>query len=124
MSPAIRTTEILGWDDFEEMVASLLDGLSEYKLTGVYGIPRGGLVLATVISHRLGLPLLGAPTKGCVVVDDISDTGRTLLPYEGRYVTATLYYARDTQVMPDVTVREKEAEWVVFPWEDEPHEGQ
>lgn len=123
MSPAIRTTELLSWDDFERMVAVLIDRLSEYRLTGVYGVPRGGLVLATVISHRMGIPLLGAPVKGCVVVDDISDTGRTLLPYEGRYVTATLYYAKDTQVMPDVTVRKKSVNWVVFPWEDE-HEGQ
>lgn len=92
---------------------------------GVFGMPRGGLVLAVYLSHRLKLPLLLAPTRQSLVVDDIADTGKTLQHYRdiGCFIV-TPYYHPDSIVVPDVWLHQKprnteEKEmWIIFPWED------
>ena len=71
----------LGWNDVELAVETLVASVTAQTFVGVYGVPRGGLVLAVVLSHRLGLPLLLEPTAGCLVVDDVYETGQTLAPY-------------------------------------------
>lgn len=38
-------------------------------------------MVAVALSHRLELPLLTQPQPGCLVVDDVYETGRTLAPY-------------------------------------------
>ena len=48
------------------------------KPTGVYGLPRGGLIFATWLSYKLDIPLLMHAADGCIIIDDISDTGRSL----------------------------------------------
>lgn len=96
----------------QRICARLPDGL-----TGVYGIPRGGLIPAVMISHLRGIPLLNAPCEGCVVVDDICDTGRTLVPYADRYLTATVYDTLSASVHPDISVYLKHDAWIRFPWE-------
>ena len=44
----------------------------------VYGIPRGGLIVAVLVSHKLGIPLITSLRdmygKKFLVVDDIVDT--------------------------------------------------
>lgn len=86
--------------------------------TGVYGIPRGGNVLATMISYYWNLPLLQAPTRNCIVVDDIADTGQTLVHYQTKgYYIITMYYHKDSVVVPDYWKHEKFDDWVIFPWE-------
>ncbi len=85
---------------------------------GIYGIPRGGLVLAVTLSHRMKLPMLLAPTKHSLVVDDIADTGETLRHYrEIGAAIVTLFYHRQSIVIPDVWIREKKKKWIHYPWE-------
>ena len=88
------------------------------------GIPRGGLVVAVRLSHLLDVPLIDStvhllPTS-TLVVDDIADTGRTLERFRKGCVhvyIATLYYHKQSSVVPDFWVREKTDKWIVFPWE-------
>jgi len=108
---------VIPWSD----VAFFIDKVKQYcaskHFTGVYGIPRGGLVLAVMVSYRTGLPLLQAPAKGCLIIDDISDSGKTLLHYKEKgYTIATMCYKESSLVEPDMYYRKTE-EWVVFPWE-------
>ena len=104
------------WTEVGEFVGEVAERTAGTEFTGVYGIPRGGCVLAVMLSHRLGIPYLGAPCKGCLVVDDISDSGAALSPFLGRYTTAAMHFREGTSAMPDIVHSEAE-DWVVYPWE-------
>lgn len=111
----------LTWKDFEEFITGAVEALKSQEITGVYGLPRGGLPIAVTLSHRLGVPLLGAPCKGCIVVDDISDTGITLQHYATNGYTIVTWVARPkwTKVLPFFfKVTTEGNEWFVFPWEE------
>lgn len=71
----IQATEAMLKKDLSDILAVALKAVHEGCVDGIYGIPRGGLPLAVLLSNRLSLPLLMAPTKQCIVVDDIFDTG-------------------------------------------------
>lgn len=114
------------WKDMEEFVDSLIQemNIQNFKPTGVYGIPRGGLILATLISYKLDIPLLLNASKDCLIVDDIADSGRTLLHYTendtqfNKYFIATMYYHKRSIVKPNYYKFEKNDKWIVFPWEE------
>ena len=111
----------ISWKDFGSMIEKLSNLIkkSRYKFDGVYGIPRGGLSLAVALSHKLNLPLLLYPTKKSLVVDDISDTGKTLQSHKNKKI-ACLFSSRWTDVEPDYFINTKinTKDWIVFPWEN------
>ena len=91
---------------------------------GVYGPPRGGLIPAVYLSHQLGIPLVETVPKLpyeardrslYLVVDDICDSGKTLIPYYG-WFTATLVARPETLTNVDLAMCVIE-DWVVFPYE-------
>ena len=116
----------VSWKDMEEFVDSLIEEMNKqnFKPTGVYGIPRGGLILATLISYKLDIPLFMNASKGCLIIDDIADSGRTLLHYTendtqfNRYFIATMFYHQRSIVKPNYYKFEKNDKWIVFPWEE------
>ena len=91
--------------------------------TGVYGPPRGGLIFATLLSYKLNIPLLLNAADGCVIIDDIADSGRTLLHFTendtqfNKYYITTMYYQERSMVKPNFYVHEKKNDWIVFPYE-------
>ena len=111
---------ILTWGAYgvivNELVKKIKSGKERYD--GIFGIPRGGLSVAVALSHQLNLPLLLYPTEKSLVVDDISDTGKTLQSYKNKSI-ATLYTTKWTKTKPNYYVGEKfsKKEWIVFPWE-------
>lgn len=124
----------MSWEGFEILTNKIAKNIISYTeridstfrrldvpltFSGVYGFPRGGLVLAVKLSHILKLPLLMAPSPGCIVCDDISDSGYTLKKYSNcNYYTATLIMREGTQAVPEF-FGEKVVEdnWILFPWE-------
>lgn len=116
---------ILTWSDIDEFVEALAAEVKDRSFAGVYGLPRGGLVIAVILSHRLNIPLLSAPCEECLVVDDICDSGESLLHIcrnsSGRrqknYVATVFYKRNDLGVKPDFFWRKKKNDWVLFPWE-------
>lgn len=98
------------------------------KISGVYGLPRGGLPIAVHISHHLDVPLIPHVSWGLqvyedyiLVVDDISDTGAALkntqwLLRNKKMISATLFYKNMSTFLPDYYLY-KTSDWVVFPWE-------
>ena len=64
-------TTIVSWEDVQKFVQNVSNAFKNHSFTGVYGLPRGGCVLAVMLSHSLNIPLLMAPHKGCLIVDDI-----------------------------------------------------
>ena len=127
-----RNYEYVSWEDVGAFIESIADMYEDLDVTfsGEYGLPRGGLVFAVMLSHRLDIPLLNAPAKGCLIVDDICDSGESILHFiknssnpscVGDYEVATMYYNRNAIAAPTTHFKEKNPEtWIVFPWEKRP----
>ena len=100
----------------KELAIKISKDGNEYD--GIYGIPRGGLPIAVCLSHELDLPLLMYPTDKSLVVDDISDTGKTLESHKNKAI-ATLYSTSWTKTKPLYFIKEKlfKSDWIVYPWE-------
>jgi len=117
----------IDWDTFGKLAQGLVAKIKDSGFTfdGVYGIPRGGLPLAVIMSHHLNLPLLVRSTTESLVVDDISDEGTTLSTIKHKKI-ATLITTPWTQTKPDFCMESKvkRDSWVVFPWENLETEGQ
>ena len=113
------TMRTLSWQDFELAVEVIVERCQGRPLSGVHGIPRGGLVLAVALSHRLDLPLLARAEPGCLLVDDVYETGRTLEPYRQLETCTTVVWISkvEPQWWQAVDVAETD-EWIVFPWEN------
>jgi GTP cyclohydrolase I len=92
----------------------------------VYGVPRGGAVVAGLLGARAGWRAVDAPERGCLVVDDLVDSGRTL----SRYAGVSIADDRGSFVCDvDALARKPHAPehlasgaptlagWVEFPWE-------
>lgn len=116
------------WDEYQADILILAQRIRDdlaLRPATVYGIPRGGLVLAVSLSHLLGLPMVLSRNEirpDTLVVDDIADTGATLdklcKQIGFRPMIATLYYRSGSVLRPDIFVRSK-TKWIVFPWETE-----
>jgi len=111
--------EFMTWEQFDtacQMIKRLFRGT---KFLDVFGIPRGGLVVAVRLSHLMDIPLIvdrTEITRGTLIVDDIADSGGTLEPFRSN-MTATLYYHKRSKVIPTAWMYEKTVKWIVFPWE-------
>ena len=113
----MNITEIT-WDYIERFVQMVADKCGEDIPTGVYGLPRGGLVPAVMLSHKLGVPLLAAPSRGCLVVDDIADSGDSLIHYARMgYDIAVVICKADCPVKPKYSYTTFTDNWIKFPWE-------
>ncbi|GAA1841250.1 phosphoribosyltransferase [Agromyces salentinus] len=144
--------EILTWDDFagasRTVAAEVL--ASGFRPDVVIAIARGGLLFAGAVAYALGTkacgsinvefysgvderlpepvlhpPMLDAPAldgKRVLLVDDVSDSGRTLAKVVGilgeagaDVRSATLYTKSHTVLVPDFDYRRTD-DWIVFPW--------
>ncbi len=112
----------ISWDEIEEITFKIIEQLidNDKKYTGVYGVPRGGLIPAIIISHNMNLPLLMAPIKGSIIIDDIVDSGATMEAYgnyENKELTKCALFARsNTSHLVNISIVENN-DWIVFPWE-------
>ena len=117
----------INWKQFDQAVDKMA---IQYKknnkdCVGIFGLPRGGLIFAVALSHRLDLPLYpdmwyGDCDDRILVVDDIADSGKTLEYYknmERDVVIFTMHYHKQSSVIPDFWYEEKKDEWIVYPWE-------
>lgn len=110
------------WLEIDQLIENLTQQImkSPLNIQGVYGVPRGGLIPAVILSHKLGLPLCGSLSDTRVLlVDDVSDTGKTLqFPKKQGFHIATLFIKPQTKTMPDFYAASVENDvWIVYPWE-------
>lgn len=117
------------WKDFDKDVRILAKNAKGLDIKNIYGVPRGGLVVAVTLSHLLNKPLIldsKKITKKTLVVDDILDSGKTLeklcrVNHLWPFVLCFNDAKCETNLsrLPDgiVSVRDTDGKWVVFPWE-------
>ena len=115
---------LITWQTYGKMIDELAKSIQESKdfkkIRSIAGIPRGGLIVATVLSHKLKLPLVYVEeaTPSCLVVDDLTDTGNTLsgLPEVKGRKSAALFVKPWSDPKPDFWVKETDA-YIIFPYE-------
>lgn len=128
----MRTLYPLAWTEIDIGIQEIADTIkkSELNFNYIYGIPRGGLPLAVMLSHLLNKPLimnLDARHK-ILLVDDICDSGDTIdtflklsknivkvvclinLTKRTDIISCRLGYGEDENFTFD-------KKWVIFPWE-------
>ncbi|MAH51935.1 hypothetical protein CMI37_39320 [Candidatus Pacearchaeota archaeon] len=72
----------LEWNIIVMTADKLIKGIkkSKLKFKNIYGIPRGGMITAVLLSHRLNLPIVEKReiSTETLIVDDIVDSGVTM----------------------------------------------
>jgi len=110
----------LSWDDVSDLVNTLCEKIitEQPNIDSVFGLKRGGLIPAVMVSHKLVLPWSDVMLPNTLVVDDICDTGVTLKNTIGCY-TAVLHYKPHTSCYePNIYAQIHEGdEWIIYPWE-------
>lgn len=99
--------------DIELLKDKLLKSKKQYK--AIYGIPRGGVPIAMVLSEKLGIPLVNSPEhEDILIVDDLIDSGNTLKDLQG---TKAVLYRKPHSPEVDFFVSEID-DWIEFFYED------
>jgi|TARA_R100000501_G_C2631216_1_gene127164 hypoxanthine phosphoribosyltransferase len=116
--------EYINWKQINEYVGDLVTKIDQKNYKNIFGIPRGGLIPAVMLSYELEIPLINRIndiTDKTLIVDDISDTGNTLISLikklDFKPDIATIHYHNNTKVVPNYTLIEKTDNWIVYPWE-------
>jgi len=125
----------LSWEELDHLVdrlqtdirtkAAMQDKLPSEIYKGIYGIPRGGVIIGVMLSHRLDIPYVDRLQemygRKFLIVDDISDSGETLSKLKAEVFNsaeiATLHYNKESLIEPEFWIEDKNNKWIVYPWE-------
>ncbi len=136
----------LTWEEYTKDCYTLARKIQKnaQPFKGIVAIARGGLVTAGIIAPMLNIRIVHSlclesyseegkrgeiiqhnrldlnKAWGCLVVDDLVDSGRTINHTNnlGLIDSAVLYRKSNTEFEPTFYARELPAEkWIVFPWE-------
>lgn len=124
------------WKEIEHLVDMIADSMKrvkEWKEFHIYGIPRGGLIPAVMLSHKLKLPFISSEfphnSEPIFLIDDVNDTGKTFLknliavaPYHDDIYVCSLYLKTHSSCKGINTIYGQEVPndvWVHFPWEEQ-----
>ena len=119
--------QILFFSDIEDIIKILTEKIKKIGFKPplfIYGIPRGGLIPAVLLSHRTGIeykqPVTQEDASNTLIVDDICDSGETLEKIKEKYpncLTLTLFTLQPPSIQPDIYGKVVGDEWIEFPWE-------
>lgn len=138
MQRRIRNVTLKNIQDWATIIRKrLIENQLSARLIGVAGVPRGGLPLAVMMSHRMRLPFLTENPlvhswpdggNGILICEDIVDSGATAERIQKLNPAATLVALVAPQVgnrpSPRKTfcrfsaIAHNDDTWFVFPWED------
>lgn len=89
-----------------------LSDILDRRTLKVYGVPRGGIPVAMALVPMLDCVQVDDPTAADVIVDDILDSGATLVRYNERCPGVPFYAMIQKIAEPEWTNK-----WIVLPWE-------
>ena len=107
------------WSEFNNSVNHIANKCKFLELSGIYGVPRGGLCLAVALSHKLEINLISEPKKNSLIVDDVYETGITLNTFKD--IEGAMFFVLFSKIEPiwwNTVFISKKSEWIVFPWEN------
>ena len=112
-------TRYFTWSEFDKSVDYIAEQCKYWKLSGIYGIPRGGLCLAVALSHKLNVQIIERPLKNSLIVDDIFETGLTLNNFKNiEGANFFVLFSKKEPIWWNTVNLSQRQEWVVFPWEN------
>lgn len=137
----------LSWPKYIKAIDKIVEHFKNGKFDVIIGLTRGGLIPAVGLSHIMDTPMLPfnphllhvngdergkvklpiSPVVGrrLLVVDDISDTGKTFskcakfFEKRGFSVSTTAVYInkKTTIFTPSYVIHDSQGCWVIFPYE-------
>ena len=111
------------WSEFDKSVEYIAAECKFWKLSGIYGVPRGGLCLAVALSHKLDIKLIEKPSKNSLIVDDVFETGITLRNYKNiEGANFFVLFSKKKPIWWNTVNLSNQNEWIVFPWENKNNE--
>lgn len=127
--------KVITWDDIDKLISDLsLDiKIADYQIDNIYGVSRGGLIPAVLLSHKLSIPLSDSVNENTLVVDDIVNKNNLLektlnesnyyLRHNDDIYTASLIKRERSSFEPTfVGLNVEYNDWVIFPWDYEVHQ--
>jgi len=126
------TKQYIGWENLTLLVENLAHKIesSNIVIHDIFGLPRGGLIPAVMLSHRLNIPISkGTISPNTLIVDDICDSGETFKNIFNRYQTeysfsfylktACLHYKPHTSIFTPTFYASEwvSNDWVIYSWE-------
>jgi uncharacterized protein len=113
------------WEEVEELVDLLAKQIAQsgYQIEYIFGLQRGGLIPAVLLSHKLGIPMTQELTRqNTLIVDDICDSGKTFHELFLKYPHskfACLHFKPHTSCFkPEFSANNFFLNnWIIYPWE-------
>ena len=110
------------WHTVEILVDNLHRKIlkTNFEAEHIMGLPRGGLIPAVILSHKMGIPLTNNILDDKIlIIDDICDSGETLQKFS-KFHTAALHYKPHTSIFePHFYANTHNSDgWIVYPWEN------
>ena len=116
-------TKYFTWNEFDKSVDYIANQCKLWELSGIYGVPRGGLCLAVALSHKLNIQLIEKPLKYSLIVDDVFETGITLSSFKDiEGVNFFVLISKKKPIWWNTVSLTYTKEWIVFPWENKKNE--
>lgn len=108
----------ISFEQYDEDISSLAQKIKQngksYKT--VYGIPRGGYYAAIKLAEILGMKPVTAPLSNSLIVDDIMDSGKTIMAYkQDKAVVYIEEHSRDMAVKEGVVFGSAKNGWIDIP---------
>jgi hypoxanthine phosphoribosyltransferase len=124
----------VSWNEIDELVNSLTQQIAQsgIQFENIFGLQRGGLIPAVMVSHKLGIPMTkGTISPNTLIIDDICDSGVTFanffethqkeyaFPFNLNF--ACLHYKPQTSVFEPTFYSSiwNSNDWLSYPWERE-----
>ena len=108
----------------KDAINNLAIRLPKNKYNSIYGIPRGGLIIAVLLSHKLNIPIIMDKSfinSKVLVVDDLVDSGNTIREFKklhGNFDLVTIHYKNCSTIQPTYFYEEIDKKiWCIYPWE-------
>ena len=113
-------------EEFNVDIQNLTNQIKQSKIIyiALYGVPRGGAIVAAALSQSLNLPLITLfeedrkrnPDKQILIVDDLVDSGTTRMKWTG-WDFACLHKKKKASIPITYYAKEIANEWIEYFWE-------